>query len=510
MLKELPKLTWGINTSKESLRKDDEFFDIVNMYYNRRGALETRRGVSEFGDNVGVPPFTSLFFFQNDETGARYLIGAAGEDMYKYVEGTDSWASIKTGLDEFEADGVTRTKWSFAVYKNIIYMCDGVNNYAKWDGTTYTEYAGTPKFRYIQYMWDRIFGAGVDATPNTLYYTSAAAAEANNPANVVVVWGDELGRINTLKELGSFICAGKTAKIYAINVATPSATPIESASGMQSHRSVQEVEWSVVFFNEFGIDTLKQKTAVSGTQALWTAVLSEKVRELFANVQPENYKTNASLYAPLLNNYYFSFDANNEGVTDTHLVYTSLFGSFTRYSIPSVNDYCTYIDENGVNRYLIATSVSGQVLEIENWYDDRDVPIEWFCDYRTKFGTDDWKTVSWVQIRWRKNLWVPALLTISMDGEAVSVCEIDDEFVEENSDPFPAGASPIGLLPIGGWAGLSDALDTYEYKLRIPVEVTGQELWIKISWEWKPVVFSLEQMRVEVNKETISLFDNYA
>lgn len=122
------------------------------MYYNRRGALETRRGTKNFADNVGTDPFTSLFFFQRDDTGDRYLIGVAGDTMYKYVEGTNSWSSIKTGLTKFEADGVTRTKWSFAVYKNIIYMCDGVNSYAKWDGTTYTEYAGTPKFRYIQYM----------------------------------------------------------------------------------------------------------------------------------------------------------------------------------------------------------------------------------------------------------------------------------------------------------------------------------------------------------------------
>lgn len=510
MLIELKNLTGGINTSKESLRKDDEFYDIVNMYYNRRGALETRRGILNWWDNVWVDHFTSLFFFQNDETGVRYLIGVAWSVMYKYVEGTNSWSSIKTGLTKFEADGVTRTKWSFAVYKNIIYMCDGINNYAKWDWTTYTEYAWTPKFRYIQYMWDRIFGAWVDSTPNTLYYTSAAAAEANNPANVVVVGGDELWRINSIKELGSFICAGKTAKIYSVNVSAPSVTPLNSRSGIQSHRSVQNVEGSLVFFNDFWLDTLKQVAAISGTQALGTAVLSEKIRELFVNIQPENYKTNASQYAPLLNNYYFSFDGNNQGSTDTHVVYSSLFGAFTRYVIPSVNDYTTYIDEDGVYRYLIAPSTGGQVLEIENGYDDRDVPIEWYCDYRTKFGTDDFKTFSWVQIRGRKNLGVDATLTISIDWTAVSVCTIDDSFIESTANPYPVGASPIGILPIGWAAATNNNIDTYEFTLRIPVEQTGQELGIKIEWNEAPLVFSLEQMRVEVNKEVISLFDNYA
>lgn len=510
MLKELTNLTWWINTSKESLRKENEFYDIVNMYYNRRGSLETRRGTINWWDNVGVDPFTSLFFFQNDETGVRYLIGVAWSVMYKYVEGTNSWSSIKTGLTKFEADGVTRTKWSFAVYKNVIYMCDGVNNYAKWDWTTYTEYAGTPKFRYIQYMGDRIFGAWVDSTPNTLYYTSAAAADANNPANLVVVGGDENGRINSIKELGSFICSGKTNKIYSVNVTAPSATPLNSRSGIQSHRSVQNVEWSLVFFNDFWLDTLKQVAAISGTQALGTAVLSEKIRELFVNIQPESYKTNASMYAPLLNNYYFSFDANNQGTTDTHVVYSSLFGSFTRYVIPSVNDYCQYIDEDGVTRYLIAPSTGGQVIEIENWYDDRWTPIEWNCDYRTKFGTDDFKTISWVQIRGRKNLWVPATLTISIDGQSISTCSIDDTFIDSTSSPYPVWNSPIGTYTIWGSASTGDSIDTYEFSLRLPIEQTGQELGIKIEWNETPLVFSLEQMRVEVNREVISLFDNYA
>ena len=589
MLKELNKLTWGINTSKESIRKEDEFADIVIMYYNRRGALEVRRGTTNFSNSVGSKPFTSLFFFQNDETGDRYLIGFAWTSVYLYDEPNNEWDSLGWALEEFEIDWVTRTKWSFAVYKNVIYMCDGVNPYMWYDGTTltkaltsgvavtfdnttdfitqaghwysnwqrilfvgslpteittlklywivnkttdtyqisltewgspvlfttngsitYSQIPSTPLFRYLQYMGDRVFGAWTDDTPNTLYYTSAAAANAQTITNLVVVGGDELGRINTIKELGSFICAGKTSKIYSINVSAPSSTPINSRSGIQSHRSVQNVEGSLLFFNEFWLDTLKQTSAISGTQALGTSILSENIRELFANIQPESYKTNCSLYAPLLNNYYFSFDANNLGTTDTTVVWSSSFGAFTRYNIPTLNDYCTYIDSDGEYRYLIAPNTGGQVLEFERWYNDNGVGIEWLCDYRTKFWTDDWKTISWVQIRGRKSVQKEATLDILIDGEVVSTCQISDDFIDTNSTPYPVWNSPIGTLPIGWGANMSDNIDTYEFSLRIPVEVTGQELGIRISSSETPLVFSLEQMRVEVNKEVISLFDNYA
>lgn len=589
MLKELNKLTWGINTSKESIRKEDEFADIVNMYYNRRGALETRRGTTNFWDSVGSDPFTSLFFFQRDDTGERILIGFAGSVMYQYTESTNTWTSKQTGLIEYEADGVTRTKWSFAVYKNIIYMCDGVNPYMYYDGTTVTQaiasgvavtldnstdfitqtahwysnlqrialfgtlpteieqgrfyyvrnkttdtyqisltptstvinftsngswvtskIPSTALFRYLQYMGDRVFGAWVDDTPTTLYYTNAAPTNAQTITNLVVVWGDEMGKINSIKELGTFICAGKTSKIYSINVSAPSSTPINSRSGIQSHRSLQNVEGSLLFFNEFGLDTLKQVSAISGTQALGTAILSENIRELFANIQPESYKTNCSLYAPLLNNYYFSFDANNVGTTDTTVVWSSSFGAFTKYSIPTLNDYCTYIDSDWEYRYLLAPNTGWQVLEFERWYNDNGVGIEWLCDYRTKFGTDDWKTISWVQIRGRKSIQKEATLDIYMDWEVVSTCQITDDFIEVNASPYPVGNSPIGNLSIGWGGNLSDSIDTYEFSLRIPVEVTGQELGIRISSSETPLVFSLEQMRVEVNKEVISLFDNYA
>jgi hypothetical protein len=56
------------------------------MYYNGRGALETRRGTRTFANQVGSKPFTSLFFFQRDDTGVRTLLGVVGDVMYEYNE----------------------------------------------------------------------------------------------------------------------------------------------------------------------------------------------------------------------------------------------------------------------------------------------------------------------------------------------------------------------------------------------------------------------------------------
>jgi len=61
---------------------------------------------------------------------------ASGEDMYKYNETTGNRTSIKDELSEFETiTGRTtwRTRRDFAVYKNTVYMTNGVDSYAKYD-----------------------------------------------------------------------------------------------------------------------------------------------------------------------------------------------------------------------------------------------------------------------------------------------------------------------------------------------------------------------------------------
>ena len=58
--------------------------------------------------------------------------------MFRYSETTETWYKIKASLTEYEtATGKTtqRTRRDFAVYKNVIYMTNGVDNYASYDSS---------------------------------------------------------------------------------------------------------------------------------------------------------------------------------------------------------------------------------------------------------------------------------------------------------------------------------------------------------------------------------------
>ena len=61
--------------------------------------------------------------------------------MYKYNETTENRTSFVDTLTEFEQQVMTitnRSRWDFAVYKNVAYMGNGVDPYTSYDGTTFS------------------------------------------------------------------------------------------------------------------------------------------------------------------------------------------------------------------------------------------------------------------------------------------------------------------------------------------------------------------------------------
>jgi len=136
MLKKYNDFTWWLNLTQSSTIGDGDFVIMKNMLYNQANQVQSRRGYAKLGDSVWSTPFSSYFFHKRDDTGAIICLWVAGTIMYKF-DGTNR-SSIKTGLIAVDWDG-NPTRWDFAVYKNVVYMCDGFNKYASWDGTTYTE-----------------------------------------------------------------------------------------------------------------------------------------------------------------------------------------------------------------------------------------------------------------------------------------------------------------------------------------------------------------------------------
>jgi curved DNA-binding protein CbpA len=494
--------------------EDNQFEELTNMFYNADKRIQSRRWVDFFGNELpNGKPVTSLFFFQNDETAERILLATWWEEIYKYNEWTSDYDELKTWLTEFETDWVTRTRWSFAVYRNEVYMCNWVDNYQKlvspYGSWNFTEYATQPKCRYLEYMQDSIFWAWDDSNPSTLYYTTAAAADANTiNTNVVVVWWDELWRINWIKELWQIILAWKNKKIYSINVASETALPIDSQNGLYSHRATERVWGSLSYFNDTWYDFLKQRSGVTWSQWLDSESKTNDLRALVDKITPNSYNYSFSEYILALTNLYWTFDTWDDKRPDTTLVWSSLVWAWSQYILPNSNDSAQYIDEDWVRHYLIASATEWRVYEIENWFTDFDQAIphslttkEWDLWDITRF-----KTFSYVDIIWLKNEWWEINVDILVWWEISWSSIIDDDYINKDSSVLTIWTRPIWTYVLWGWTWLEE-VDLFQYKIRIPLYDTDTTIQVKMNSEAAWMVWTLEKMAVSSEQESWDLFE---
>ena len=505
------RFDWWLNLSTTSDIGDNQFSVCKNMFYNQRGQLQTRYGIKYFWNAVGSSkPVSSYFFFQRDDTGATTALCASGTNMYKYDEWTSNWSSIKSWLTEFEtATGKTtwRTRRDYAVYKNIIYLTNGVNSYASYDGTTYTQYATQPKYRYINMNTDRLFGAWDDTNPNTLYYTDAAPLNGNIiDTNAVVVGGDELGRINWLNELGNIILTAKSNKIYSIDVANERAEPIDSQTWGYSDRSIANVWNSLVYLTERGIDTLKPRQSLAWASALESKPLDEDVRELTTKIQELNLNANCGRYIKRLGNYYITFDTNWDDIPDTTLVYNSMVKARTQYTYPSLYDYWFYITSAGEYKYIIASATEDRIYEIENWFDDLWESIE--HEIKSKdfdfWEAGSFKTYEFIDLIWKKSKNLDIEVNIEVDGEIVWWWLITDSMITETKPSESLGINPIGIDTLTWSVDTEDWVDIYQYIARIPLYST----WSTVNFQMKSLwgTRTIDNARIMVDAQSIDVF----
>lgn len=64
----------GLNLTQSANIKDNQFTIARNMFYNSDKQLETRRGMTTFGNQIGSEPITSYFFYQRDDNLTRTAV----------------------------------------------------------------------------------------------------------------------------------------------------------------------------------------------------------------------------------------------------------------------------------------------------------------------------------------------------------------------------------------------------------------------------------------------------
>ena len=449
-------------------------------------------------------PVTSLFAFDSpvsDTILGKVLIATSGTNMFLYNETAVSWEQIESGLTEFETGSTTnRTRWDFVVYKDIVYMVNGVDNYRKWNGVIMSD-VGSIMGKYIAYMGDRVYAAGLATDPSTLYYTGALPANADALGSSLVIGGDQEGQINGLKDFGNFILVLKDQKTYAFDT-TPAITPLDTQNGGYSNRSMKNVENGLLYFSERGIDNLAQRGGTVGAQSLASTPYSNPVRKELSKIVPAQYNANTALYAKELTNYYFAFDTGNDDKPDTTFVMSSLIGqSWSEYTYPAVYDFSTYTDAAGDRLNLMASANSGIIYQMENGFNDDTNEIEYELKTK-KFDFGDFgqtKSCEWVDFVGIKSegFDITAQL-IADDGTILSEGFITDDNITSTISVATIGTTAIGTDSLTG-EGSGEEIDLFQYKARLYSGLTNfNSIQIRLYSKGKTQQFTLDHLKMSI------------
>ena len=322
------------------------------------GTLKTIDGYSKYIATAAPAGITRLmkFYKNNTATGAvtSYLLAATATAIY-YWTGS-AWAALATGL--------TSGDWDYFNYQisatDVVIMGNGSDVMKKWDGTTFAALGGNPpNMKSVTLHAERIWGTGVKATPNSVYYSDTIGDGHTGPENWTIA-EDRAGVIDVPTWDGG-VCIGlsnifddvvifKTNTICRVLGTYPAAYEVKSvysAVGAIAEKTIVSGSDRAFFLSKDGLYYYNGVSAYT--------LLGDKAKDIVIN---SSYAKNAVsiIYKHKL---YCAFPEGTSTTNNAVFVYDLLNSTFMIWRGISVSDFMEYNDE------LLFTNSTGYVYRID-------------------------------------------------------------------------------------------------------------------------------------------------
>lgn len=348
----------GLNERPNSYLDPTEASTLLNNAYGEQGKRKgyTRLNVTA----IGADPIHSLYpYFKKD--GSKILLAGAGTSLYKF-NGT-AFVAIKTGLsgDRFE----------FETYKDACYICNGVNSLMKYDGTTVSDLATAPKFKYIKLHRNRLFGLGNPADPSVLYFSEPTLPDNWPALNFTEVYTND-GDFGT--GLAVFLDQLYAFKERSINPVDIQGDPtnwqvrkLVSNRGAVSQRSIAHVGGLLFFLSRSGViafDGIRAEPVKNENIQTTLSTLNQAKLNLACGIEFNNmYWLAVPDGSSLYNNKVILYDYINNNYNGTYAgINASCFATF---------------NPNGIDKLYFGDGVNGLVHQYGEGFNDDGSAIEW-------------------------------------------------------------------------------------------------------------------------------------
>jgi hypothetical protein len=244
----------GINIRDAiNLLAGDELRKCENATLDERGGVSKRLGCTNKGtfSVTGTDRVLSMYtFYRGASAAPQILIHTTGGRLYYTNDPTAQpivWTQIASGLS-------TTSPYSFETFNSRCYMSNGVDAYAKWDGTTYTTIPSAPKGRYLRLWKDTMWVSGVTGLDDRVYSSNPGDAETYGVSNWVDLAKGDGDVVTALNTDGIFLIVGKRNRSFVIyDPVTFANRAVDFEKGFESHFSVIQFEGEIYYLSRRGI-----------------------------------------------------------------------------------------------------------------------------------------------------------------------------------------------------------------------------------------------------------------
>lgn len=457
----------------------------INMNFTETGYISKDTGVSL--DGATETTLCHSLFYYKKKDGTSHILRVKGTKMQTKNQTTGLWADT-TSSPTFTAGA----RVGYVVYDNNLWFGNAVESIYKYDGTSFTEYASSPKGNNLEIFEDRLFVSGVTAEPLTLYYSkisdptdftvSSSAGGLVKPLGTDSIMTQEnyYGQLLIFKEKSIW----KLTFVYdsIVDLFVPKLELQSGNYGACSRKAVTWVENDIWFFTGREVRAIGYKDQQTGILGINQSVISDQIKETLYTIATTDYSKIATFY----NNRRFylavplSAGIDNDTIFICHLLYSS---SWTKYNSRIKASATDFMAIDGVIYSSKSVTPFGTLKWDETLKNDNGVAVSSSVTFR-KIEDADFNRYAfyrYLDIMF-KNLEGRMIVTISQDAYDLRTTKTKTFYIGQALEDMGAttGEVPFGQKLYGDGYG-EDVTGSPFQKKRISFLIKAQTITIGIS-----------------------------
>jgi hypothetical protein len=436
--------------------------------------------------------------------GTTYYVIATGltADAFQFSETVGGSAVNTSGTQSGThsvhyayADGA---RMGYFVYNDELFFCNAVNNYTKWDGTTFTEYPSAPKGNILEVFEDRMFVAGVLAEPLTVYYSNVGVASTFTGTDVLKPLGTDsvTGLVNYFGSLLIFKQESiwKLTFIFdqVVSLFIPKLEAQNRNYGACGRGAIAWVENDVWFFNGREVRSIGFKDQQIGILGVNNSVISEPIKETLELLKVEDYSKVETFYYN--RRFYLSLPLVSETNNITFVCHLLHANSWTKYQERIKAQNQGYLEVDGVV-YSVKSQAPWGILKWNDSLNDNEVGIPALVRFDrveeqdfSKFNIYRYLDLMFKDLDARIDL----TLLFDLHDKRLFAEKTFIIGLEEENEENPIGEVPIGHMLIGDAYGQVNLTSPF-IKKRISFLSKNQAVVLQLANDKKDETFTLAQ-----------------